>query len=52
MLHGAFPKYKMRDDELSGGGVAASTAQNIIGDLCSGEQGMITGFCMKFLRVS
>lgn len=33
------------------GGVA-STAQNIIGDLCSGEQGMITGFCMKFLCVS
>ena len=33
-----------------GGG--ASTAQNIIGDLCSGEQGMITGFCMKFLHVS
>lgn len=50
MLHGAFPKYKMRDDELWGG--VASTAQNIIGDLCSGEQGMITGFGMKFLRVS
>ena len=34
------------------GGGWPSTAQNIIGDLCSGEHDMIIGFCMKFLCVS